>query len=108
MLASATKDPAMKPALLIISLSVLAGCATIGGNATERHVTYACNYGPNLKITYGPHTARIESSDGMVTLRKRPSSSGFWYESATHSLRVNGDDITYKDRQMAPRLCHAT
>ena len=98
----------MKPTLLIVSLSVLAGCATIGGNATERHVTYACNYGSNLIITYGPYTASIENSDGTVTLRQRPSSSGFWYESATHSLRVNGDDITYKDRQMASRTCHAT
>jgi membrane-bound inhibitor of C-type lysozyme len=108
MATSATKDPAMKSALLIISLSVLAGCATTGGNAAERHVTYACNYGPNLVISYGPRTARIESSDGTVTLRQWPSSSGSWYESATHSLRVNGDDITYKDRQMAPRQCHAT
>ena len=98
----------MKPALLIISLSVLAGCATTGGKASERHVTYACNSGPNLVITYGPYTASIESSEGTVTLRQRPSSSGFWYESATHSLRVNGNDITYKDRQMAPRQCHAT
>ena len=98
----------MKLALLVISFAVLAGCATIGRDATERHVTYACNYGPNLIITYGPYTASIESSDGTVTLRQRPSSSGFWYESATHSLRVNGDDITYKDRQMAARQCHAT
>ena len=98
----------MKPVLLIISLSVLAGCATIGGNATKQQVTYACNYGPNLVITYGPYTASIESSDGTVTLRQRRSSSGFLYESATHSLRVDGDDITYKDRQMAPRQCHAT
>ena len=98
----------MKPALLIISLSVLAGCATIGGDPTKQQVTYACNYGPNLVITYGPYTASIESSDGTVTLRQRTSSSGFLYESATHSLHVNGDDITYKDRQMAPRQCHAT
>ena len=98
----------MRPVLLIIFFSVLAGCATIVDNATKQQVTYACNYGPNLFVTYGPYSARIESSDGMVTLRKRPSSSGFRYESATHSLSVNGDDITYKDRQMAPRLCHAT
>ena len=98
----------MKLALLIISFAALTGCATIGRNATERHVTYACNYGPSIIITYGPYTARIESSDGTVTLRQRPSSSGFWYESATHSLRVNGGDITYKHRQMAPRQCHAT
>ena len=97
----------MKLALLIFSFAVLSGCATSGRNGSERHVNYRCNYGPNLIITYGPYSARIESSDGMVTLRQRPSSFGFWYESATHSLRVNGEDITYKDRQMAPRQCHA-
>lgn len=98
----------MKTAFLIATSVALGGCATIGGNAAKQQVTYACNYGPSLVITYGPYTASIESSEGTVTLRQRPSSSGFWYESATHSLRVNGDDITYRDRQMAPRECHAT
>ena len=98
----------MKAAFLIVVSAALAGCATVGGDATERHITYACNYGPNLTITYARSSASIESPDGTVVLSLRPSSSGFWYESATHSLRVNGDDITYKDRQMAPRQCHAT
>jgi membrane-bound inhibitor of C-type lysozyme len=98
----------MKAAILIVSSALLAGCATNAGDAPERRVTYACNYGPNLTIAYGQSSARIESKDGTVTLRQRPASSGFWYESATHSLRGNGDEITYKDRQMAPKQCHAT
>ena len=96
----------MKAALLFAPLAVLAGCSTVSGSMPAR-VTYACNYGPDLSIDYGPNVANIESPDGTVTLRQRSSSSGFLYESATHSLQVNGDNITYKDRQMAPRQCHA-
>ena len=98
----------MKAAILIVASIVLAGCSTITGQPSERRVTYACNYGPNLTIVYSRATARIESADGTVTLQQRPAASGFWYESATHSLRGSGDEITYKDRQMAPRQCRAS
>lgn len=97
----------MKAAFLIFASAVLAGCSTFAGNASERRVIYACNYGPNLTVAYARSYARIESSDGTVTLRQRPSRSGFWYESATHSLKGSGDEITYIDRQMAPKLCRA-
>lgn len=101
----------MKEAFLIIASAasmVLAGCSTITGHPSERRVTYACNYGPNLTVVYSRSTARIESDDGTVTLEQRPAASGFWYESATHSLRGSGEEITYIDRQMAPRQCRAT
>ena len=98
----------MKAAFLIVASAVLAGCSTIVDDASERRVVYACNYGPNLTVTYGRAFARIESADGTVTLRQRPSSPGLWYESATHSLQRSNDEIAYKDRQMAPRLCRAT
>lgn len=101
----------MKAAFLIIASAasmVLAGCSTITGHPSERRVTYACNYGPNLTVVYSRSTARIESDDGTVTLEQRPAASGFWYESATHSLRGSGEEITYIDRQMAPRQCRAT
>jgi len=98
----------MRAAFLIVTLAVLAGCSTIAGDATERRVVYVCNYGPNLTVAYARSEARIESADGTVTLRQRTSGSGFWYESATHSLRGKGDEITYIDRQMAPRQCRAT
>lgn len=104
---SATKEQEMKAALLIASSVALAGCSTFKGDASQRRVTYACNYGPNLTVTYAQATARIESAEGTVTLKQRPAGSGFWFESVTHSLRGSGDDITYIDRQMAPRLCHA-
>ena len=97
----------MKALLWIIGLAVVAGCSTFSGKPAERRVAYACNYGPNLTIFYGQSTARIESEDGSVTLKQRTSASGFWYESVTHSLRGQGDEITYKDRQMAPRQCRA-
>jgi len=98
----------MKAAFLTMSMVLLAGCSTIADDGGERRVVYACNYGPNLTVVYAPSVARIESTDGAVTLRQRPSGSGFWYEDATHSLRGKGDDITYQDRQMAPKQCRAT
>lgn len=97
----------MKAALLIGTSVVLAGCATFEGDASQRRVTYACNYGPNLTVTYANATASVESADGTVTLNQRPSNSGFWFESVTHSLRGTGDEITYVDRQMAPKKCRA-
>ena len=97
----------MKAAFPIVASAVLAGCSTIAGDASERRVTYACNYGPNLMVTYGRTFALIESADGTVTLQQRSSSRGQWYESATHSLQVSGAEITYKDRQMAPKQCRA-
>jgi len=98
----------MRIALLVATSAILAGCATLGGGKPgERRVTYACNYGPNLTVVYAPSVARIESPDGTVTLEQRPSGSGFLYESATHSLRGKGNEITYTDRQMAPRQCRA-
>ena len=103
---SSTKDEEMKVALLIATSVALAGCATFKGDATQRRVTYACNYGPNLTVTFAQAMARVESADGTVTLEQRPSNSGFWFESVTHSLRGSGDEITYSDRQMAPRQCH--
>ena len=105
---SATRGPEMKAAYLIVASAVLAGCSTIAGDATERRVVYACNYGPNLTVAYSQSVASIESEGGTVTLRQRRSGSGFWYESATHSLRGKGDEITYIDRQMAPKQCRAT
>ena len=98
----------MKVALLIVAAVLLAGCATIQNDPTERRVEYVCNYGPKLTVVYAPSVARIESADGVVTLSQRPSGSGFWYESGTHSLRGSGDEITYIDRQMAPKICRAS
>ena len=98
----------MKAALLMVALAALAGCATTAGDPAERRVEYACNYGPKLTVVYAPSVARIESADGVVTLQQRPSGSGFWYESGTHSLRGKGDEITYVDRQMAPKVCRAS
>ena len=98
----------MKVAFLIVASAALAGCATTAADPAERRVEYACNYGPTLTVVYAPSVARIESADGVVTLSQRPSASGFWYESGTHSLRGSGEEITYVDRQMAPKICRAS
>ncbi len=98
----------MKAVYLIVTSAALAGCATVADKPAERRVEYVCNYGPKLTVVYAPSVARIESADGVITLRQRTSGSGFWYESATHSLRGKGDEITYRDRQMAPKVCRAS
>jgi hypothetical protein len=97
----------MKASFLIFASAILAGCSTIDDDTSGQRVVYVCNYGPDLAVTFGPYVAHIESDEGTVTLRQRPSTPGFWYESGTHSLRVYGDQITYRDRQMAPRQCRA-
>jgi len=98
----------MKLPFLIVIPVILAGCTTTPPSATERRVEYVCNYGPNLTVTYAHGMARIDGPNETVTLRQRPSSSGFRFESATHSLQGVGDHITYKDRQMAPKTCQAS
>ena len=98
----------MKSVLPIVAVS-LTGCAMVSGepHSGERRVDYICNYGSDLAIIFEGNAAHIESKDGTVTLQQRPSASGFWYESATHSLKGNLARVTYKDRQMAPRECRA-
>jgi membrane-bound inhibitor of C-type lysozyme len=104
---SIMEGPEMKAAMLIVATAALPACSTIAGDGSDRRVVYACNYGPNLTVVYSRSTARIESEDGTVTLEQRPAASGFWYETATHSLRGSGNELSYKDRQMAPRQCRA-
>lgn len=98
----------MKSVLPIIAAS-LSGCAMFSGvpHSGERRVDYICNYGSDLTVIFAGNAARIESKDGSVTLQQRQSASGFWYESATHSLKGSLARVTYRDRQMAPRECRA-
>lgn len=87
-----------------IGLLALAACATTGEPA--RTVSYRCDRGPALTIEYKGDTARIISADGRgVTMPQRETGSGFWYQSATHSIRGKGDELTYTIGRMAPMNC---
>ena len=58
-----------------------------------------------IVVVFAGDTARIESETGPpIVMQRRPSASGFWYESGTHSIRGAGDEITYTIGRMAPEL----
>lgn len=96
---------------ILLTAALTAGCMSMddGGGAMERRVSYSCDRGPGVMVVYTGDSARIESADGQsVTLTQRPAGSGFWYESATHSIRGKGDEITYTVGRMAPMTCTAS
>ncbi|MBO9544234.1 MliC family protein [Caulobacter sp.] len=105
----------MKTIILALALAttLLAGCATDMPPATAktegRSVTYACDRGPDLTVVYAEDTASIIGSDGSaaVVLPQKPSASGVWYETPTHSIRGKGDEVTYTVGRMAPMTCKA-
>ena len=86
----------------------LAGCASITGEEEqeERRITYSCERGSDLTVIFDGDEARILNPDGSaIVLPARPSGSGFWYESPTHSLRGQGTEATYTIGRMAPIRC---
>lgn len=91
----------------LVSLG-LGACATAAPGG-DRRVTYACDRGPGLTVVYTEGAARIEGADGQaIVLPQRPSGSGFWYETPTHSLRGKGDEVTYTVGRMVPMTCKAS
>jgi membrane-bound inhibitor of C-type lysozyme len=90
------------PALAAIAV---AGCATVG--VANNRVTYRCDRGPLVTVVYAGKTARIVGADGRtnIVLTRRPSGSGLWYESPTHTIRSKGDWITYTVGRATPMTC---
>ncbi len=103
----------MKTIVPALAAMLLAGCATTKPPTTppqdERRVTYGCDRGPDLTVVYTEGQASIIGSDGSaaVVLPQRPSASGFWYETPTHSIRGKGDEVTYTVGRMVPMSCKA-
>lgn len=96
---------------ILSAAAALSSCASTdpSGSAGQRRVTYACEHGANLTVVYTEGQARIEDGDGKpIVMPQRPSGSGFWYESPTHSLRGKGDEVTYTVGRMVPMKCRAT
>ena len=84
--------------------AILIGCTTISHE--PRQVTYSCGHDPGLTVVFQGEEARIISPDGVaIKLQRRPSSSGFWYESPTHSIRGEGQSLTYTIGRMVPIQC---
>jgi hypothetical protein len=100
----------MRMLLPIVALALLAGCKHRPPAMTEMRVTYACDRAPGMIVEYSGETARIisPSSDAVVELQRKPTRSGFWYESPTHSIRGKGKRITYGLGRMVPMICTAS
>ena len=89
-----------------LSLLLLAACVTT--DEPVRTVSYSCDRGPALTIEYKGDTARIISADGRgVIMQQQETGSGFWYQSATHSIRGKGEELSYTIGRMAPMACRA-
>jgi len=97
----------MRILLPIVALGLLAGCKHRPPAMTEMRVTYACDRAPGMIVEYSGKTARIltPASDAVIELHRKPTGSGFWYESPTHSIRGKGKAITYSVGRMVPMKC---
>lgn len=99
-----------KLAAVIVLALAGAACATPATppESGERRVSFDCGDHPGITVIFAANEARILSADGPpIVLVQRPSGSGIWYESATHSLRGQGDQMTYTIGRMAPIQCRA-
>lgn len=100
----------MRVVLGLVGVLALAACASKEPAAPggERRVTYSCELGSDITVVYSPGQARIEGANGGgMVLPQKPSGSGFWYESPTHSLRGKGDEVSYTVGRMVPMTCRA-
>ena len=100
----------MKPFAMVLLAAAVSGCVTGNGPPTAggRQVTYACDRGPHLAVTYAGSVARVDSGSGQVLiLQRKKSDSGFWYESTTHRIRGQGNMMTFWPAYTAMKTCHA-
>ena len=92
--------------LVATMLLALSACATTTSAPSERRVTFDCDQDRDLTVVFEENQARIINTDGSeIVIPQRPSGSGFWYESPTHSLRGQGTEMTYTIGRMAPIQC---
>ena len=99
----------MKLFAAVLLTACLAGC--VAGNAPPtaggRRVSYSCDRGPGMTVIYAGDMARIENGNGQtLILQRKKSNSGFWYESATHRLRGEGNMMTFWPAYTPMKTCH--
>lgn len=101
------------PTRLAIALALtapLGGCATtLPADASgDRTVSFDCGDHAGVTVIFARDEARVrDSQGGEIRLPRRPAASGFLYETPTHALRGQGDDLTYTIGRMAPISCRA-
>lgn len=95
--------------LLPVTDLLLSACKSTPEAMTDKRVAYACDRAPGIIVIYAGDTARIvgPGSNEEILLQRRPSGSGFWFESPTHSVRGKGKQITYTVGRMVPMTCTA-
>ncbi|MBV9537697.1 MAG: MliC family protein [Acidisphaera sp.] len=71
-----------------------------------RKVTYVCERGPDLVITYTDDAARIAVPDGdPIVLKQRLAADGFRYGDKASTLRGRGREVTYANGSKRPVRC---
>jgi hypothetical protein len=101
------RTKAIKAVALILGASSVLGCEHWdGGGYGPRTVSYSCERGPGLNVEFRRNTARIINRGGPpIILQRQWTQSGFWFESATHSIRGQGRRLTFIEGRMTPIQC---
>jgi heat shock protein HslJ len=102
----------IRRALVGVALSVLpAGCApspppvAIGATGTAHRVTFLCEHGQNIVVTFQGNGAMLERDGASVRLSAQPVASGIHYAGAGHDLRGKGHEATWTDPSGVARDC---
>lgn len=101
----------MKTLGVALFATCLVGCVSANSPPTAggRRVTYSCDRGPGLAITYAGDIARIENGNGQtLLLQRKKTDAGFWYESATHRLRGRGNMVTFALAYTPQKTCRTS
>jgi membrane-bound inhibitor of C-type lysozyme len=98
--------PALIPALL------LAACqSTKPRNPLERLLgdppwqRFTCTDGSTMRVQFRPDSATVQTRTRTIMLAQAPAASGIRYEDGFHSLRGNGDALTFTSGRTAPINC---
>lgn len=89
-------------------LLAFAAAALVGGcmaGSSGGSVRYSCD-GRQVSVVFSGGVARVFDGPGSpFVLDRRRARNGFWYESATRSIRGSGRTMTYTIGRMAPMHC---
>lgn len=94
------------PCLSLLACGLLlGGCMTAATEGADE-VRFSCERDRTISVIFSEGSARVRDQAGLdVTLPQSRTGSGFLYESATHSIRGKGDDLTFTIGRMTPMAC---
>jgi membrane-bound inhibitor of C-type lysozyme len=84
--------------------------ALAAAQAEERTLTYTCDTGEDLVVTYTDEAAKITVPDGdPIELKQRTAADGFRYADKSRTLRGTGRELTYTaGTHKSPVKCHVS